>query len=279
MNRTPFSFCAFLCLFVAVLSSALANDIQTLRLTPPPNMDRAELHHVKTVSNPRAVLVLCPGYNGSGEGLIRSKVWQDFAKKERLGLVGLSFASPINTLHDGTGYYYTNHGSGEILLEGLRKIFGKDLPILLYGFSGGAHFTSRFTEWKPERVLTWCAYSAGWWDVPEVSDVAPPGIVACGDADNRYGASLVYFKQGRAAGKPWLWISLGGVGHVGSRELDDFVRIYFSAILQLRSKVGLWVDVYDKNVISQPDAEAQPALSGWLPSNTLYENWKQVHTP
>lgn len=67
-------------------------------------MDRTEMHSVNTVSNPKAVLVLCPGFNGSGEGLIRSEVWQDSARKEKLGLVGLSFASPINTFHDGTGY-------------------------------------------------------------------------------------------------------------------------------------------------------------------------------
>lgn len=28
------------------------------------------------------------------------------------------------------------------------------LPLLLYGFSGGAHFTSRFEEWNPAHVLS-----------------------------------------------------------------------------------------------------------------------------
>lgn len=117
----------------------------------------AELYSWKPVPQPRAVLVLAPGYNGNAEYLIRQPAWQDFAKPNQLGLVGLSFASDEELFRSGRGYYYASQGSGDLLLEGLRKVFGKDLPVLLYGFSGGAHFTSRFTEWKPERVLR--AYS------------------------------------------------------------------------------------------------------------------------
>lgn len=112
-----------------------AEEIKTLSLSPAPNMTRAELQHVATVPNPKAVLVLCPGFNGSGENLIRSPKWIAFAKKNRLGLVGLSFASPIPALHDGTGYYYASKGSGEKLVEGIRKIYGQDLPFM--GFPVG----------------------------------------------------------------------------------------------------------------------------------------------
>lgn len=264
---------------IATGSLGFAADIHTIKLPPAPNMDRAELHYINTVANPKAVLVLCPGFNGSGERLIQAKAWQEFAQSERLGLVGLSFASPVNTFHDGTGYYYASKGSGQVLLDGIREIYGNDLPLILYGFSGGAHFASRFTEWKPERVLTWCAYSAGWWDEPKLSETTPPGIVACGDADHRLGASLIYFKQGRAVGKPWLWVSLGGIGHVGSRPLDEFVRNYFSVILGSRSTNGVWVDVDTKKVVPSKEAAAQPVLSGWLPSEKLLDEWRTVHTP
>lgn len=276
--RQKFLAAGWLCLLLAI-QTVVASEIQTLKLTPIANMDRAELHYIKTVFNPKAVLVLCPGFNGSGEGLIRSQIWQNFAKREKLELVGLSFASSVRTLHNGTGYYYASKGSGQVLLDGIRQIYGKDLPLILYGFSGGAHFTGRFTEWNPERVLTWCAYSAGWWDVPEASETTPPGIVACGDADHRYGASLIYFKQGRAVGKPWLWVSLGGVGHVGSRQLDEFVRNYFSTLLASRTQHGVWVDVDTKKVVTQKKAIAQPSLSGWLPSEQLLEAWKKIHMP
>jgi len=278
-QRSISPFCALLCLFVAEVPCLSGQEISKLTLPPAPHMDRAELHYLNMVPNPKAVLILCPGANGNGEGLIRSKVWQEFARKEKLGLVGLSFASPLSAIHDGTGYYYASKGSGQLLLDGIRQIYGRELPLILCGFSGGAHFTSRFTEWNPTAVLTWCAYSAGWWDVPERSDVAPPGIVACGDADHRYGASLIYFKQGRAAGKPWTWVSLGGVGHRGSKELDDFVRNYFSTVLAEHFRAGLWVDVDLKTHLTIAEAQSQPALSGWLPSEKLLEEWKQIHKP
>ncbi len=261
---------------IAIVSAA--EKIETLRLEPAPNMTRAELHFVETVPSPKAVLVLCPGSNGSAENQIRANQWIDFAKNHDLGLVGLSFASPESALHDDTGYYYVSEGSGEKLLEGIRRIFGKDLPLLLYGISGGAHFTSRFEQWKPNRVLTWCAYSAGWWDKPHSSPAAPPGIVACGDEDGRYGASLIYFKQGRAAGNRWLWVSLPKTGHSYSPELDDFVRNYFATILSSRTSRPSWVDI-DQEEALPPGVEIHPALSAWLPSEKLFDQWRKIHEP
>lgn len=98
-------------------------------------INRVELFYLKSFSQPAAVLVLSPGCNGSGEKLVRSPGWQKFASDHHLGLVGLSFASPDKALHDVTGYYYACQGSGEKLLEGIHKIYGKDLPLLLFGFS------------------------------------------------------------------------------------------------------------------------------------------------
>lgn len=273
------SFRVFLCLFVAIPLSLLASEkIETLRLDPAPNMSRAELHFIQTVPNPRAVLVLCPGCNSNGEGLIRSRAWREFARNHNLGLAGLSFASPMPAIHDGSGYYYASRGSGEKLLEGIRTYYGKELPLLLYGFSGGAHFTSRFEEWNPDQVLAWCAYSAGWWDAPRPCLTSPPGIVACGDEDDRYGASMIYFKQGRASGKPWLWVSLPKTTHTGSPALDEFVRSYFSVILSSRPSQPLWIDIDTKSKLSSPE-ETHPSLTGWLPSEKLFDRWEQIHEP
>ncbi|MDD2710435.1 MAG: hypothetical protein PHV34_20845, partial [Verrucomicrobiae bacterium] len=196
----------------------------------PRDMDRAEVYAVRTVESPENVLVLCPGCNGSGERLVCSSVWQKFARENRLGLMGISFASPskFHTADSGRGYYHASQGSGQTLLDAIDRIYGKDLPVLLYGVSGGAHFTSRFEEWKPERVRAWCAYSAAWWDEPKKNPASPPGIVGCGDYDaSRYGVSLIYFKQGRALGKPWLWVSLPKIGHASTGPFEEFVRAWF----------------------------------------------------
>jgi hypothetical protein len=255
-----------------------AETVEKVSLRPTEGIRRAELFFAPTVPRPKAVLLLCPGYNGNGEGLIRQREWQEFATKHQLGLAGLSFASDGELLQKGRGYYYPALGSGQLLLDGLRGKFGRDLPILLYGFSGGAHFTSRFAEWRPDRVLAWCAYSAAWWDEPASRRHAPPGLIVCGDEDpSRYGASLLFFKQGRGVGKPWLWLSLPKTGHQASPKLDAFVRDYFRAILSNSS--GVWVDVDREEIISTDQALNQPSLSGWLPCRTIHEGWKALHAP
>lgn len=256
-----------------------AGSVETLRLEPSAGMTRAEIHYVETVSRPRAVLLFCPGANGNGEELVRKKEWQNFARRKNLGLAGLSFASPLAAIHDGSGYYYASRGSGEKLLDGIRKIYGQDIPLLLYGFSGSAHFTSRFEQWRPERVMAWCAYSAGWWDKPDKTKASPPGIVACGEEDSRLGASLIYFKQGRAHGKPWLWISLPEIGHTGSRDLDEFVRGYFSTVLSGRGEDPILVDVDRETIASASEEKAYPSLTARLPAAELLESWRKIHEP
>lgn len=281
--------CGFLvmsCFLMPTVSAYAEDSIERVSLPLIADMQRADLYAWKTSYHPEAVLVLSPGVNGSGEGLIRQRAWMEFARKHKLGLVGLSFASEVSLLQNQRGYYYASQGSGQLLLDGLRKIYGKDLPLLLYGFSGGAHFTSRFEEWAPGRVIAWCAYSAGWWSPPsrnkdetEGSEKNPPGIVACGDQDPRYGTSLFYFKQGRALGKPWLWISLAGVGHQGSPALEDFVRDYFSEILHGNKGHGDWVDVDLKTKVTPSEVKQYPSITGWLPDGRLLEHWKKIHEP
>ena len=257
-----------------------AEEIQKFSLKPPQDMKRADLYVLKPLRNPDAVLVLCPGANGNGEGMIRQQEWQKFAREQHLGLIGLSFASDEAFLSDcGRGYYCAARGSGQALLDGIRKIYGRDMPLLLYGFSGGAHFTSGFVEWKPKRVTAWCAYSAGWWDTPQKAPVNSPGIVACGDADPRYGATMIYFKQGRAADKPWLWISLPNIGHATSPQLEVFIRQYFAAALKPHQTKGQWVDIDLETPTSELLRHEQPSLTGWLPDARLLESWKAINKP
>lgn len=250
-----------------------------LSFPPAPGMTRADIHHIHTVPAPLAVLVLCPGCNGSGKNLIATPVWHEFALQHNLGLTGISFASEIRDLHNGAGYYYAHNGSGKILLDGIQNIFGKDLPILMYGFSGGAHFTARFVEWQPKRIVAWCAYSAGWWDAPKSGNHIPPGIVACGENDARLGASLMYFKQGRAIGKPWLWLAIPNNGHSPDMRAEAFIRKYFAAMLAgqtdgIARHGGLWVDVDTRTPVKEYVLQQHPSVTAWLPDANLLEAWQ-----
>jgi pimeloyl-ACP methyl ester carboxylesterase len=166
-----------------------------------------------------------------------------------------------------------------LLLHGLRQAYGQDLPLVLYGFSGGAHFVSGFAEREPERVAAWCAYSAGWWDRPVANSRCPPGVVACGENDPRLGASLVYFKQGRAVGKPWLWITVPHTGHSIYPPVESFVRNYFAAILGQHHSLatGEWVDIDYKRATDAEAVQNQPSETAWLPDRSLLTEWQDIH--
>ncbi len=270
--------------FLLLACLARAAEPARLSLIPAPGMLRADLYHVDTVRHPRAVLVLCPGCNADGGGLVSNVLWRAFAERHSLGLVGLSFASRSEHIRDGTGYYYVRNGSGKVLIDGIHRLFGRDLPILLYGVSGGAQFTARFVEWKPERVIAWCAYSAGWWDEPQPSPAMPPGLVVCGESDERLGASLTYFKQGRAAGKPWLWISVANNGHWPDARAESFVRDYFRAVLDMRqgampAATGVWVDIDTHREAGEATVRDYPSVTGWLPDTRLLGCWRSLMGP
>jgi hypothetical protein len=99
--------------------------------------------------------------------------------------------------------------------------------------------------------------------------------MACGENDTRLGGALVFFKQGRAAKKPWLWIEVPKTGHATSPNFDNFVRSYFTSLLHQSSGTGEWVDIDLMKEISSEEAQRTPSLSGWLPDRDLFKSWEQ----
>jgi hypothetical protein len=267
------------CLLLGMCATQAA-EIKEISLPLIPDIQRADIYVLKMTQHPSGLLVLCPGCNGNGENWLESPIWQKYALTHNLDLIGLSFASDVSLLKSGRGYYYAKQGSGQLLLDGIEQEYS-GLPLLLYGFSGGAHFTSGFVEWKPDRVIGWCAYSAGWWDSPTRNAICPPGLIACGENDQRLGASLNYFKQGRALGKPWLWLSVPKTGHSNNLAAENFVRDYFTAILTRNGTAnsGEWVDIDRKIEISDSVAIGEPTLAGWLPDSKLLPTLREVYQP
>jgi pimeloyl-ACP methyl ester carboxylesterase len=242
------------------------------------DMTRADIFVARTTAVPRAVLVLCPGFNGSGEDLVREAEWQKFAINHQLGLLGISFASDPAITSKARGYYFAASGSGQIVVNAVRKLYQRDLPLLMFGFSSGASFTCKFADWKPDRVLAWCA-DAGSGGEQLRQSRSPPGIIACGEFDAApYGIALSYFKQGRALGKPWLWVSLEKLKHDRAPVLEVFVRNYFGAVLS-RQHPGCWVDIDLKKKIEATEARKVPSVSGWLPDRWLFKEWERIHEP
>jgi hypothetical protein len=270
----------YLGLFLA-LGALTVQGVEPQKISLPliPDVERADIYVVKLVEHPSALLVLCPGCNGNGRDWIVNATWQKFASDHNLNLVGISFASDVSLLKSGRGYYYARLGSGQLLLDGINQVYHQEIPLLLYGFSGGAHFTSGFVEWRPDKVIAWCAYSAGWWDKPLSNNIRPPGLVACGENDDRLGASLLYFKQGRALEKPWLWLCAPKTGHSIYLPVEDFIRHYFAFILRNKQSdsLGEWVDIDLKERAEQDQLKSQPSVTGWLPDSQLFSEWSEIH--
>ena len=223
------------------------------------------------------VLVLVPGCNGDGRIFLDDKGWVRFAEKNRFALVGVTFSSPLQFLKERKGYYDASRGSGRILLSLLDKAGFADCPLLMFGFSGGAHFVSSFVEEYPERVHAWCAHSAAWWGTIRGNAAnMPPGIIACGAEDTRLGASLSFFKEGRSVGRRLSWVEIPGSGHERNEPFEDFTREFFNEIIASEGRgKPVWVDVGCGEVVDKKSVCAESNRS-WLPSLRVYKNWKQL---
>ena len=121
------------CLIILLLVFAAGGTEEKLTLSLPllSGMSRADLHFLKPTGEEKAVLILCPGHNGNGRFFLEDQAWVEFARKNQLGLVGLAFMSKGKNVHSRQFYYYAENGTGKLLLRGLKKIYGSEIPILL----------------------------------------------------------------------------------------------------------------------------------------------------
>ena len=228
--------------------------------------------------NEIGVLVLCPGMNQDGSFFLQESPWVEFATQHQLGILSISFKSDPAKMYgqNRQGYYWPEQGSGEVLIDAIRTTYGTELPILIYGYSGGAQFASRFVEWIPQRVTAWAAYSAQFWDAPRDNSQAPPGIVACGDLDgSRWHPSFSYFYRGRTLTKNWAWVSIRNTGHVRNRPFEEFVRSFFATV-QTQPPQQVYIDVETEEIVSLSQSIHQELLAV-LPSHRLVNQWRAVH--
>jgi pimeloyl-ACP methyl ester carboxylesterase len=255
-----------LCLLLAFVASVAHADVY-------------DWHAAEVRGDEVAVLVLCPGMNQDGAFFLHESAWMDFAETNNLGVIALSYKSNSDQMYGESceGYYWPEQGSGKALLDAVRATYGRDLPILIYGFSGGAQFTSRFAEWVPERVIAWAAYSAQFWDSPQIHKINPPGIVACGEYDGgRWYPSFSYFYQGRQQQKPWIWVSLPGGGHHRHGAFEQFVRDFFE-VTKGQSGAAAYADVESGQIFEASEEAVQQELMAIFPNQNLIQAWRELH--
>jgi len=238
-----------------------------------------------------AVLVLVPGTNGNGALFLENQPWIEFAQKHSLGIIALNYQSAPQDFYFGNrkNYYFPlESGSGKALLDEIKNVYGKDLPILIYGVSGGAEFVSQFADYAPERIIAWCAYSAYFYETPKTiphEKTQARGIIACGELDHRMQCAYSYFYIGRQQNKNWIWVNLKKTGHVRSKALEEFACLFFSTELDIFKKPNkaphkdIFADISTMNIISSEHSEMNKSLSCPFRNETIYKFWKKIHTP
>ena len=214
---------------------------------------------------PQGILVLANGYNNTHGNLIREREWQMFAQEHQLVLIEIAFVSHEEDLINGKGYYYASNGSGALLLKAIDDKFPRNLPLLMFGYSGGGHYVARFQAWKPERVKGWATYGVGWWDetVSNVENIQPPGLIICGDDDLRFSACFRFYQHGIEQGRKLLWLGLKDSGHYISPHILPFIQDYFDGLMQN--------DILDWQMLKKGNT-----IYGWLPNGKLLDEYQKL---
>ena len=214
----------------------------------------------------RGLIVLVPGLDGDGRGMLNSPSWQALARKYRLALVACFM--------QGGNYYNAPAGTGDALLEAIQNFADKSghaeiaqAPLLLYGESAGGQFDYDFVVWKPERVMAFVVNKGGYYtqDEPDSHACATPGLFFLGKTDSelRINAITAIWTHGRKMGALWALAPQPHSGHEFSRTAP-VAQAFFEGVLKNR--------LADDSLASgdSPPMKPMGENQGWLGDLTTF---------
>lgn len=225
------------------------------------------------------VLLLVPGYNGSGPEMLTTE-WKNFANKYHLMLLAPTFTTSPEELKNRQGYYYPEQWSGETTEDALSQLAQREKvstdKIVIFGFSAGAHFAHRFALWKPSRVKAFVAYSAAWWDSPTDRLAHVPALIMCGEADPRYEATYQFMSQGQWLNLPWVWRSYRGAGHEIVPAARKLAETFLGHYAGNETDEAFFGDVQTYQYVTSDKMESIPRQERIrLPCKAVAEQWRQ----
>ncbi|MCP4219646.1 MAG: hypothetical protein GY765_33750, partial [bacterium] len=191
----------------------------------------------------RGFLILLPGHNQDGTSLVDVPQWQEFARLERLALVGVFFQDEPDSYWTPKAYKYAEYGSGEALFSAIENFcdsIGKpgksQLPFVLWGHSAGGVFSYYFTSHYPERVVCFAALrSGGYYQDPVRETNKVPSLIVAGERDESWirEAIIDLFNAKRSEGGLWCRAVEPDIGHdIG--HSDKLVMPFYHAVLAQR---------------------------------------------
>jgi len=292
-----FLFCVF-CVFCGCLTVRAATFDASI--PSGTNFDKAEFRlWLPDASGPvRALAILVPGSNGDGRAQVDDPVWQAFAVKHRVGLVGVRLTDKQHDQMFIEHYVDVSKGSGQAFLDALTSLAKQSnhaevatAPCLLWGMSAGGEFNYEIAAWKPERVVAFVVNKGNVYYTALASDAArrTPGILFTGEKDLAFRVDAIagLFAINRRAGALWAYAQEPGVGHEVAHS-REFALVFFDEMLNARlddgghlkpldEKAGLFGDSKAQTV--QPVGDTKPPSAypvSWLPTARVARAWQAV---
>ena len=247
----------------------------------------------------RAVVILMPGSNGDARAAVDDPVWQAFAVKHRLALVGGHITDKPHDQNFLEDYANVSQGSGDALLSALTAFGSRSghpelggAPLLLWGMSAGGQFNYEIAAWKPERVAAFVVNKGGIYYTALTPRAARqvPGMLFIGgkDLDSRIQTITGLFALNRRAGALWGLAEEPGAAHIVGRS-RDLALIFFEDVLALRlsetgelkplaEKTGYMGDPKTRTIRPIADGAIPNYPTAWLPSARVARAWLAMET-
>jgi poly(3-hydroxybutyrate) depolymerase len=293
-------------LTLALLASAGSaqtspNGLLEESVPPGANFDKAEFRfwYPKDAGTLRAIVVLVPGSNGDGRGQAEDTVWQAFATKHKLALVGCRFTDKPHEQSFIEHYIDVSKGSGQALLDAIGRFASRSghaelntAPFFMWGMSAGGQFNYEFTAWKPERVAGFVVNKGGIYYSALVSKAARdvPGILFVGGKDLEFRTNTIVglFAVNRRGGALWGLADEPSAGHIVGKSRDMAMAFYEDllplrlddngALRPLSAKAGFIGDLKAKTFQPQGDAPVPNYPTAWLPTERVARVWQAIVT-
>jgi poly(3-hydroxybutyrate) depolymerase len=270
-------------------------------LPPGNNFDKAQFRlWIPRDAGPlRGALILVPGSNGDGRAQAEDTVWQAFATRQKLALVGVRFTDKPHDQNFIEDYVNVSHGSGQALLDMLGKFASRaqhpelaNAPLLFFGMSAGGQFNYEFAAWKPERVIAFVVNKGGIYYTALTSRAtrAVPALLYIGgkDLESRVSTISGLFALNRRGGALWALAEEPAAGHIVGRSRDMTI-IFFEDVLPMRlgdgsslkplaEKSGFIGDYKAKTFEPIGEKPAPNYPTAWLPSERVAKAWQAMIT-
>jgi len=270
-------------------------------VAPGRNYDKAEfrLWLPAGVAPVRAIAVLVPGSNGDGRGQVDDPIWQDFAVRHKLALVGVRLTDKPHDQGFIEEYVNVSQGSGQAFLDSVNAFATRakhpelaTAPFLLWGMSAGGEFNYEFVAWKPERVVAFVVNKGNIYYTALAPKAARsvPGILFTGGKDLEFRTNTItgLFAVNRRAGALWALAEEPSAGHLVGRS-RDVALVLFEDTLALRlgdgfslkpvvEKSGFLGDIKAKTVQPLGDAPVPNYPTAWLPTARVADKWQWLVT-